>query len=330
MSIVFFEVQEWEKEPLNMAFPQASLVSEPLTAENAPLYKDATVLSPFIYSKLTKELLELFPDLKCISTRSTGFDHIDVEYCKSRGIEVKNVPEYGSNTVAEHTFALILNLTRKIYESIIQVKQLNFDHTKLTGMDIYGKTIGIVGLGKIGSHVLRIANSFGMNALVYAHHKDEELIKGMNARYAELPELLSNSDVITFHIPLTPETKHIINKTNIETIKRGAYLINTARGRLLETEAIVLALEKGILAGVGLDVVEEERELSEEAAVFSEQFKQSVDMRTLILDHILINHPRVVITPHNAFNSKEALMRIVNTTVENIKAFLSTQQPHIV
>lgn len=162
MNIVFFETKSWEKDHLSPAFPDARVTSDKLSQENASQYKDAEIISCFIYSKLDKSTLEQFPNLKLIATRSTGFDHIDMGFCKLKEIKVVNVPEYGTNTVAEHTFALILSLTRKIYQSINQTRSLDFDHEKLTGIDLFGKTIGIIGLGKIGQHVLRIAEGFGM------------------------------------------------------------------------------------------------------------------------------------------------------------------------
>jgi D-lactate dehydrogenase len=232
------------------------------------------------------------------------------------------VPEYGSNTVAEHAFALLLSLTRKIYQSVNQSKNLNFEHDAIRGTDLYGKTIGIIGLGKIGKNVLQIANGFGMKALVFNHSQDKKLLNQFDFQYADLPTLLKNSDVVTLHLPLNDETKHLINKESILEFKKGSYLINTARGGLVETEALVIGLDRGILAGVGLDVLEEEKELGEEAAILTSQFKQNVNLKNLVYDHLLINHPKVLITPHNAFNSVEALIRITDTTVDNINHFL--------
>lgn len=321
MNIVFFDLQEWEKETLKNCFPNATFVTEKLTSENASSYSSAEIISTFIYSTVTKEVLDKMTSLKCIVTRSTGFDHIDVEYCKQKNISVCNVPEYGSNTVAEHTFALILSLTRKLYQSVSQCKNLNFEHDAIRGIDLFGKTLGIIGMGKIGEHIVRIANGFQMKVLVYTRTQDEELIKKYGIQYVELDTLLSNSDVITLHLPLTPKTQHIINKENITKFKKGSYIINTARGGLIETEALILGLDQGMLEGVGLDVLEEEKELSEEAAILTSHFRENVDLKTLVYDHMLINHPKVLITPHNAFNSQEALCRILDVTCENISAF---------
>lgn len=320
MNTVFFEVQEWEKSILQQVFPEATIVSDKLTKENCASYAGAEVVSCFIYSTLNREVLENMPNLRYIATRSTGFDHIDIEYCRQKNIQVSNVPEYGSNTVAEHTFALILSLTRKIYQSVNQSKTLNFEHDKISGVDLNGKMIGIIGLGKIGSHVLRIAQGFGMKALVYSRSQRSDV--GTNFSYVDLDSLITNSDIVTLHVPLTSETHHVINKTNILKFKKGSYLINTARGGLIETEAIIVGLDKGIFAGVGFDVLEEEKNLTEELDVFTSEYKSQVDLKTLVYNHILINHPKVLITPHNAFNSEEALLRISKTTIENIQGYL--------
>ncbi len=330
MKTVFFEVQDWEHELLKHEFPEAVLTSEKSTPETVKNYSDTEILSCFIYSQITKDVIDLLPQLKYITTRSTGYDHIDIEHCKTKGIQVSNVPEYGSNTVAEHTFALLLNLTRKIYQSVNQSKSLNFEHDQIRGIDLEGKTIGIIGLGKIGQHVLRIANGFGMNIVVYNRSKDTELQKKNTFKYVDLDTLIQTSDIVSLHLPFNKETKHIINKENILKFKKGSYLINTARGGLIETEAILMGLDKGILEGVGLDVLEEEKELTEEIAILTSEYKNDVDLKNLLYNHILINHQKVLITPHNAFNSREALLRIAHTTIDNIKSFLESKPIHTV
>lgn len=322
MKLVFFEVEEWEKPIIEAAFPDAHLVPEKLTPDNASEFEEMEVASSFIYSSFNKQVLDKLPHLKMIATRSTGYDHIEMEETKRREICVVNVPEYGSITVAEHTFALIINLSRKIYQSVNQAKQLHFDHYNLKGVDLYGKTLGIIGLGKIGSHMVRIAKGFGMNVLVTNRTRHEKLAKEMGFEYVELPELLSQSDVVSLHLPYNEHTRHTINTENIMQMKKGSYLVNTARGGLIQTEAIMKALEEEILEGVGLDVLEGENDMTEETEVLTNRFRKKEDLKTLVLNHILINHPKVLITPHNAFNSTEALMRIENTTIDNIQNYL--------
>src|SRR3989338_7099397 len=329
MKIAFFEIEEWEKEFLKKNLQDAVLTDDELTVDNAPSYSDTEIISCFISSTINRDLIDKLPNLKLIVTRSTGFDHIDVEYCNSKNIAVSNVTEYGSSTVAEHTFALLLNLTRKIPQAIEQIQRLNFDHSQLKGIDLCEKTIGIIGLGKIGQHVLRIAQGFGMKTISFSRHPDETLTQKLNFQYREFDALLGESDVVTLHLPLTDETKHIINKDNILKFKKGSYLINTARGGLIEAEAILLGLDQGIFAGVGLDVLEEEDELHEEVSILTKASQQNINLKTLLYDHILIRHPKVIVTPHNAFNSKEAMERILNTTIENIKSFIENKPINI-
>lgn len=321
MKIVFFEVASWEKDLLKISFPNAELVEEKLSLENVSQFQDAEIISSFVYSQLNRQVLEKLFNLKFIATRSTGFDHIDVDYCKKKNILVANVPEYGSRTVAEHTFALILTLTKKIYQSINQAKNFDFNHENIRGIDLYGKTLGIIGLGKIGLEVLKIAKGFGMNILAYNRTIDFNLEKKFGFKFTDLKTLLNQSDIITLHLAYNSSTHHLINKDNIYQFKRGSFLINTARGGLIDTEALIIGLQNGILEGVALDVLEEERKIQEETEILTDYFRNDVDLRTLIFNHVLVNHPKVIITPHNAFNTKEALDRITKTTIENIKAF---------
>jgi len=323
--IVFFEVAPWEKEELRKNFPDAFLVEKSLKEDNVNDFLDTEIASCFIYSNFSKTVLKKLPNLKLIATRSTGFDHIDINFCRQKNITVCNVPEYGSRTVAEHTFALILTLTRKIYQSINQAKNFDFHHEKIRGVDLFGKTLGVLGLGKIGREVVKIAHGFGMNVLVYTRSKDDVLAKTLNFSYKNLDDVLSLSDIVSLHLPLIEETKHIINKNNITKIKKGAFLINTARGGLIETEALFYGLKEGILTGVALDVLEGEKELIEEVEILTENYQKNTDLKTLILNHILINQPNVIITPHNAFNTKEALFRILETTIKNIQSFLKNK-----
>jgi D-lactate dehydrogenase len=320
MKTVFVEVENWEKEFLLKEFAGCTLVDTPLTLENVDSIKDCEILCCFIYSKLTSEILSKLPNLKYITTRSTGFDHIDIEYCKARGIQVSNVPEYGSNTVAEHTFALILSLTRRIYQSVNMARTFETNHDSIKGIDLAGKTMGIIGLGKIGQHVARIAKGFEMKIVAYNRSQDEAFAKQYDLTYLPLEDVMKQSDVISIHLPLNDQTHYTINKGNLSLFKKGVFLINTARGGLIETQAIVQGLEEGIFEGVGLDVLEEEVGLSEEIQLLSNKYTKT-DYKTLILEHILMNHPKVIITPHNAFNSRESLMRILDTTFQNISSF---------
>jgi D-lactate dehydrogenase len=332
MKISFFEVKPWETEYLKKRFTGSDvLFSEAtITEENASLAKECEVISVFIDSQLTPALLSRLPNLKAIATRSTGFDHIDMEFCKSRGIAVCNVPFYGENTVAEHAFALMLDLSRRIFQSIKRTKAGDFSLDGLTGFDLKGKTLGIAGMGHIGQHIARIANGFEMKVLGYDVHEDKKLAKKLGFSYASFDDLLAQSHIITLHVPYNDHTHHLINSQNISKIKRGAYLINTARGGLVETDALVEALHQGILAGAGLDVLEEECYIKEESHLLSKEFLKKCDVKTMLQNHILLDQENVIITPHNAFNSQEALERILDTTVENVLSFSSGKSVNMV
>jgi D-lactate dehydrogenase len=241
------------------------------------------------------------------------------------------VPEYGTKTVAEWTIGLMLNLMRKIYYSIDQIKEVeSFDLKNLRGEELYRKTLGVIGTGKIGKEVIKLAKTFGMNILAYDIYPDLNFAKEYNITYTSLEELLKNSDVITIHVSLNPSTYHLINKENIKLIKRGAYLVNTARGAVVETEALLYALKEGILKGAALDVLEGEAEIKEELELLVNHKIKEDKIKTLWQNHILMKMPNVLITPHNAFNSKEAIERILMTTIENIKKFLEGNPMNLV
>ena len=324
MIIGFFEVEEWEEEALKKSFPQDELVfvSHIIGPDNLPERKDLEAICIFVQSHITEEVLKELPQLKMITTRSTGFDHIDVKSAKARGIRVMYVPGYGDNTVAEMAFGLLLNLTRKIYLSIDRIKETgSFSLDGLRGTDLKGKTMGIIGTGRIGREAIKIAKGFGMDVLAYDVMPNPALPPELGFKYVPLEELLSQSDIISLHCPYTPETKHIINSGNIGRIKKGAYLINTARGGLVETEALTEALRIGALSGAGLDVIEEEGEMHDELKVLSQGHPQEEELKTMLQNHALMKMPNVLITPHNAFNSDGALRRILDTTILNIDSF---------
>lgn len=329
--IVFFELEPWEENYVKSSISDYEIVftKEKLTIENVAKYTDAKIISAFIYSEITKDLIDKLPNLKFITTRSMGFDHIDIEYCKQKGIAVAYVPTYGAHTVAEHTFALLLAISRKIIPSSERAKKGEFGNEELEGFDLFGKTIGVMGTGNIGRNVCEIALSFGMKVLAFSHHQDPELTaKGV--RYVDLNDLLASCDVISLHLPHTKETEHIINMQNIQNVQKGAILINTARGALIETQAIVEGLEKGILSAAGLDVLEEEADLREERELLSQEYLSKVDLKTQLLNHVLLTRQDVIITPHNAFNSKEALQEILEVTVTNIKSYLANNPQNLV
>jgi len=330
MKIAFFEIEGWEEKPIKERFAESYLSGERLNEENLPADNSFEIISVFGNSRVTEKVIAHFPNLKFLTTRSTGFDHVDVGAAEKRGISVASVPGYGDNTVAEFAFGLILNLTRKIYAAIDRLKEGgDFWFDGLRGTDLKGKTLGVIGTGRIGKEVIKIAGGFGMKVIATDIYEDKKAAEDMGFKYVSLEELLKTSDIITIHCPYMKETHHLINKGNINLIKKGAYLVNTARGGIVETDALVEALNKGILAGAGLDVLEEEVELKEET-VFLKEKPTSEELRTVLSDHILMKMPNVLITPHTAFNSQEAVERILETTLQNIEGFLAGKPVNIV
>ncbi|MFM7089126.1 MAG: NAD(P)-dependent oxidoreductase, partial [Candidatus Paceibacterota bacterium] len=270
-------------------------------------------------------VMEKLPQLKLIATRSTGFDHIDVSAATEKGVTVVNVPGYGSHTVAEFAFALLLNLSRKVYQANEKIRETaDFSFLGLRGFDLHGKTLGVIGTGKIGKNVINIALGFGMKVIAFDLYPDQNLAKDKGFEYKTLEEVLSHADVITLHAPYTKENHHLLNKEMFSVIKKGAYLINTARGELVDTDALIVALSDGTLAGAGLDVLEGERELKEELEILSDPNKRDhiKDYKTLFEGKVLMDLPNVIVTPHLAFYSKEAEEEIIKTTIDNINNFL--------
>jgi len=331
MRLVFFEIEGWEKRFLSKMLRGHKLdfYAEPLSAENVRKARNADIVSVFIYSKIDRKILSKLPRLKLIVTRSTGYEHIDVKACKKRDITVCNVPYYGENTVAEHTFALILALSRKIHESYVRVLRGNFSVQGLKGFDLKGKTLGVIGAGHIGLHVIRIAKGFGMNVLAYDIKQDKFIAEVLGFEYVPLDVLLRSSDIITLHVPYTRETHHLIDKEAIKKMKRGVILINTARGVVVDTEALIWGLDTGIIAGAGLDVLEGEELIKEEKQLLHETQKLE-KLAQLARDHILLSRKNVVFTPHIAFYSQEALQRILETTVSNIISFMRGRCENVV
>ncbi len=332
MKTYFFNVAPWEREYLenNLENIDVELVEDKLSPENADKYSDAEIISVFVSSEIPKEVMDKMPNLKMIATRSTGFDHIDLETAKERGVVVSNVPYYGENTVAEHAFALILAVARKIFQSYERTERFDFDYVGLTGVDLKGKNLGIIGMGHIGRYSAKIGKGFGMNVLAYDKYPNKELAEELDFTYTDsLDSLLEQSDFITLHAPYNEHTHHMINMDNVKKIKKGAILVNTSRGALIETEALIWALENQILSGAGLDVLEGEPEIKEEAQIINKDFDKE-QMKDLILNHILIERDDVIITPHNAFNTKEAIYRILQTTKENIYAYIEGNPQNVV
>jgi len=333
MKISCFFNESFEKEYLEGKLTDYDVEYFPSPIQNAENFKsEAEILTIFVKSKVGKEELDRMPSLKFIATRSTGFDHIDLEETTKRGIIVSNVPAYGQNTVAEHAFALLLSLSRKIYPSYKRVKEEgSFSQDGLRGFDLKDKTMGIVGTGHIGRHAIRMARGFDMKVIAYDINHDDAFAKEMGFTYVSFDELLKQSDVVSLHVPYNEHTHHLINKENITLFKNGSYLINTSRGAVVETDALVLGLTKGILSGAGLDVLEEEGPMFDHEVIFaSDKHPEAETLKTLFANHYLVEHPSVIVTPHNAFNTEEAIIRILDITIENIQAYSQGKPTNVV
>ncbi len=322
LTIAFFELEQWEKDYFSKKLNHTLLfIDDALTEKNVSRVKNADAIGIFIYSQMSKKILTRLSQLKLIVTLSTGFDHIDLKECKKRKITVCNVPSYGENTVAEHTFALILNLTRKIHLAYDRTVRGDFSLDGLRGTDLQGKTLGVIGAGKIGQHVIRIAQGFEMKVIAYNRIKNKQLAKKLRFSYVALNTLFKESDIITLHVPYTTSTHHLINKKAIGHMKKGVLLINTARGGIIDTNALLEGIRSGKIGGAGLDVLEGECFIKEEKQMLSPHFAKECDLKTVLQDHLLLTQPNVIVTPHNAFNSWEALHRILDTTIQNINQF---------
>lgn len=332
MKVVVFESEPREALVFDRLKPDhdVTLVEESLSETSVGQYAGAQIISTFIYSKLDRAVLDQLPSLRLIATRSTGFDHIDLSYCSQRGITVCNVPTYGENTVAEHVFALLLAISHRLLEAVDKARRGPFSPEGLEGFDLQGKTLGVIGTGSIGRHVIRIAKGFGMEVVAFDVRPDPELAERLGFRYESFDQLLTAADVITLHAPATPETQDMLSDSAFARMKHGVIIINTARGSLVDSRALIQALRSGKVAGAGLDVLPDEPLIREEVELIWSIFRDKRDLRDLVANHVLLRMPSVVVTPHSAFNTREAVGRIVETTVANIGAFIDGRPQNVV
>lgn len=304
---------------------------------------DAEILSTFIYTQVDEEFLSAHPNLKLLATRSTTWDHIDLKKCTELGVTVCNISSYGDYTVAEHTFALILALARRLREVGEATKRRAFSYEALRCFELHGKTLGVVGTGRVGLETIRLAKAFGMRVIANDIRPNAEMSELMGFRYVSFEELLRESHVITLHAALSPASFHLIDRAALSKCRPGAFLINTSRGGLIDTKALLEALDAGIIGGVGLDVLEDETVMRRDCSdIIGDQiirhmqsmFSSGVpcstqdptrvkELQDLIHNERLLAHKGVVFTPHVAFNSVEALDRIRQMTLQNIRCFLS-------
>ena len=286
---------------------------------------DAEAISAFVYSNLDGEILQRFKNLKMVSVRSTGYNNVDLSYCKKNKIRVVNVAGYGEKTVAEFALGTLLSLTRKINFSNKRLRNHIVNTREDVGIEICGKTIGVVGTGAIGRHFIKLCHSFECDILAYDPFENQSLKENGICRYVTLDELFKKSDVISLHCPATPENHHLINKNTINLMKDGVFIINTARGTLIDSIDLYDSVISGKVAGAALDVLEYENAIIKND-VSNIRTKGEIFATYSLIDEKLLQLPNVIITPHIAFNSVEAGHRIFDTTVKNIDDFFSGRE----
>jgi D-lactate dehydrogenase len=285
-----------------------------LTKDSAATAQGSQAVCVFVNDQVDRPCLEALKKqgVKLVALRCTGFNNVDLEAAKALQMSVTRVPVYSPYAVAEHAVALLLALNRKIHRAYNRVRELNFSLQGLEGFDLHGKTAGVMGTGKIGRIVAEIFRGFGMKVVAFDPFPNKEWAAKLEIEYVTARELAGRSDVISLHIPLTKETKHIIRRETLEIIKRGSILVNVSRGALIDTTALIESLKSGHLGGVALDVYEEEEGI----------FFEDLSGQVLQDDELarLLTFPNVIITAHQAFLTREALTDISRTTIANLKA----------
>ncbi|MBQ8344309.1 MAG: 2-hydroxyacid dehydrogenase [Clostridia bacterium] len=311
MKFAFFDAKSYDKSAFDKYGNENGIkfkyFETKLNEDTASLAKGYDGVCAFVNDDLSAPVIDKLYELgiKIIAMRCAGYNNVDIKHALGK-IHVVHVPSYSPYAVAEHTMALLLTSVRRIHKAYIRTKDFNFSLNGLTGFDLYGKTVGIIGTGKIGRIFIDICRGFGMKVIAY----DKFPTKDSGIEYVELDEIFNRSDIISLHCPLTEETYHIINKENIEKMKRGVIILNTSRGALIDAEALLEGIKGRKLGGACLDVYEEESDL------FFEDFSgHIVDDDTLAR---LISMPNVIVTSHQAYLTEEALNNIASTTVENI------------
>jgi D-lactate dehydrogenase len=316
--VVVFSAKRYDVEFLqaaNARFGHELTFLEPrLTLETVPLADGFPAVCPFVNDDLDRTVLERLAEggTRLIALRSAGYSNVDVPAAVELGIAVTHVPAYSPNAVAEHTVALILALDRKIHRAYVRVREGNFSLDGLLGFDLRGRCVGVVGTGAIGRAVARIMLGFGCSVMAFDPVENEEA-RAMGVGYAPLEEVLSSADILSLHSPLTPATHHLIDRHAISLMKAGAMLINTSRGGLIDTEAVIDGLKSERIGALGLDVYEEE------AGLFFEDLSGRIIQDDLMAR--LLTFPNVLVTAHQGFFTREALEAIADTTLGNVSAF---------
>ena len=317
MRVLIYSTRKFEREYLEKALEnhQLRMLETRLTPDTASLAEGSDAVSIFVNDDASAPALRTLKDagVRYLALRSAGFNHVDLAEASKLGIRVARVPEYSPAAIAEHTLALMLALNRKIVRAHNRVRDMNFSLEGLTGFDMAGKTAGVIGTGKIGRMVARILRGFGCRVLAFDPYEDEELKNKFQVSYTDLDTLLMESDIVTLHLPLSKESRYIINEERIARMKNGVMLINTSRGALVNTKDVIDALKTGKIGFFGIDVYEEEEGL------FFEDHSEDIVQDDVIAR--LMTFQNVLITSHQAFLTREALGQIAQTTRYNLDCF---------
>lgn len=333
MKIVIFDIEDWEKPTFASLDDEHELtfVSESLSEANASDYEDAEIISVFVKSQVSKEVLSAMPNLRAIATRSTGFDHIDRGVCQDRDIRISYVPTYGENTVASHTIGLLLNIAHRISDGVDRTRKGEFSNTGLRGFDVTGKRIGVIGAsGHIGRHVVKMAKGLGMEVIGFDVVKDEDFADQVGFEYVEMDDLLERSDVVSVHVPENEKTENMIDHDAFSKMRDGVVLLNTSRGGVIDERALLKAISEDKVRAAGLDVLKSEPTIREEAELLRTAVEEEEKWGELLANETLLRLRNVYVTPHNAFNTKEAVQRILDVTRENLDGFVNDEPVNLV
>lgn len=322
LHVAFFDTKPYDREHFEPAGPgglEFHFLEHRLGASTVVTARDVGAVCVFVNDRLDRPVLAQLraAGVKLVALRCAGFNNVDLAAAKELGVAVTRVPAYSPHAVAEHTVALLLTLNRRIHRAHSRVRELNFSLNGLVGFDLHGKTAGIVGTGRIGRLTAEILRGFGMRVLAYDVQPDAAWAAAHGIAYAPLAQLFAESDVLSLHTPLTPQTQRLINATTLGQMKRGVYIVNTSRGKLIDTVALIHALKSGQVGGVALDVYEEE-----EGIFFEDHSGGMLQDDTL---GRLLTFPNVLITSHQAFLTREALAEIARVTLENLRRLVAGQ-----
>lgn len=324
MKIAFFDAHRFDREAFTLANEQfkytITYFEARLCEQTARLAQGFDVVCSFVNDTLDRQTIQILQNagVRLVALRCAGYNHVDLAAAKESQLPVVRVPEYSPHAVAEHAVSLILSLNRKIHHAYIRVRELNFSLEGLVGFDLYGKSVGIIGTGRIGKAMATIMSGFGCRVLLHDVVPDHDFSGRTGCQYVELQTLYAQSDIISLHLPLTPKTRHMIDDKALTSMKRGVMLINTGRGALIDTKALIQGLKSGHVKAAGLDVYEEE-----EGVFFHDLSDQVLNDDVLAR---LLTFPNVLMTSHQGFLTHEALHNIAQVTLENIREFESAKK----